>query len=61
MDQNSQMLFGSISQEPLDLPKFLSFLDSLLYNANIIFQKDVNNIWDGTKHANFWVEGAVAP
>ena len=38
-----KMLFGSITQEPLDLPKvlmlFLSSLDNLPYDAYIIYQK----------------------
>ena len=41
-----KLLFGSLTQEPLGLPKFLCYflrcLDNLLYNVHI-FLKDVDN------------------
>ena len=47
MDENSQIMFWSITQEPLGLLKswmpFLSSLDNLLWNAYVIFHKGVDN------------------
>ena len=34
---------------------FLSSLDNLLQDDNIIFQKGVDNFEISTKHANFWL------
>ena len=41
-----KILFGSITQEPLGLPNFdaiFSSWDNLLYDAYVIFQKDVDD------------------
>ena len=44
---------------------FLSFLDNLVYDAYIIFQKDVDNFWDRAQNMLilelFGVRGAVPP
>ena len=57
------MLFGSVSQEPLGLPKFGCYFLSSLFNlpqdAYIIYQKVVDNFEIEHKNANFAVGGAV--
>ena len=67
MDQNSQMLFGSISitydllpWPTLILMLFLSSLDNLLWDPYNIF-KDADNFEIEYKHANFGVGGVVSP